>query len=232
MAIYSTMHQMSNTQYYPELLQNPHKSSKSNWNDKLNTRYISADPPVFTSHLPFAPQIVIIDAMFLLNTRPLRQTNTVSDYTKLLFNQFVLQHYKTGVNEVHLLFDKPGRQLFNPKQFEHRKRYLQNKTVTEHQHYIFMPHSTIPNGWQGYLDCRQCKRSIVEAIGLSIIQQGRVLLKNHQCLLIAGCFTGDAEDVPWLICANELTPERLSQYCSNAEEADNMIWRHALLVMF
>lgn len=90
-----------------------------------------------------------------------------------------------------------------------------------------MPHSTIPNGWQGYLECMQCKRSIVEAIGLSVIQQGRFLLKSHQRLLIAGCFTGDGEDLAWLICTSEITAERLSQYRSNAEEADNRMWRHA-----
>ena len=207
---------------------NPHKSSKSNWSDKLATRYGSSDPPVFTSHLPFVPQVAIIDAMFMLNTRPLRQTKTLSDYTKFLFNQFALQHYKTGVNEVHLIFDKPGRQQFNPKQFEHHKRSLQHKTVNEHQHYTFMPHSTIPNGWQAYLECRQCKRSIVEAIGLSIMQQGRFLLKNHQRLLIAGSFTGDGEDLAWLISTNEITPERLLEYQSNAEEADNRMWRHAI----
>lgn len=50
---------------------NPHKSSKSNWSDKLTSRYESADPPVFISYLPFIPQVVIIDAMFMLNTRPL-----------------------------------------------------------------------------------------------------------------------------------------------------------------
>ena len=27
------------------------------------------------------------------------------------------------------------------------------------------------------------------------MQQGRFLLKNYQCLLIAGCFTGDSEDL-------------------------------------
>ena len=88
-----------------------------------------------------------------------------------------------------------------------------------------MPHSTIPNGWQAYLECRQCKRSVVEAIGLSIMQQGRFLLKR---LLIAGSFTGDGEDLAWLINTNEITPERLLEYQSNAEEADNRMWRHAI----
>ena len=67
----------------------------------------------------------------------------------------------------------------------------------------------------------------MEAIGLSLIQQGRFLLINRQRLLIAGCFTGDGEDLAWLICTDEITAERLLQYRSNAEEADNRIWRHA-----
>ena len=62
----------------------------------------------------------------------------------------------------------------------------------------------------------------MEAIGLSLIQQGRFLLKNHQHLLIAGCFTG--EDLAWLIYTNEITAGRPLHYCSNA---DNRMWRHA-----
>ena len=100
----------------------PHKASKNTWTDKLTTRYKSADPPVFTYCLPLFPQVVIIDVMFIINTRPLRQTKTILDYTKLLFNQFILPHYKANFNEVHLIFDKPGRQQFNPKHFEQRKR--------------------------------------------------------------------------------------------------------------
>jgi len=152
---------------------NLHKSNKSKWSDRLANRYESTDPPVFTSHLPCNPQVVIIDAMFTINTRPLRQTKTIADYFKLLFNQFLLPHYKSGVNEVHLLFDKPGRQQLNPKQFEHQKWSLQKKCTSEHQHCIFEPNSAIPSGWQSYLERRTCKRSIVEAIGLSVMQHGR-----------------------------------------------------------
>jgi len=78
---------MNNTQYsLSDEDGNPHKSNKSKWSDKLASRYESNDPPVFTSHLPCNPQVVIIDAMFTINTRPLRQTKTIADYFKLLFN--------------------------------------------------------------------------------------------------------------------------------------------------
>jgi len=54
------------------------------------------------------------------------------------------------------------------------------------------------------LESRQCKSSIVEAIGLSIMQQGRFLIK---CLVIAGCFTGDNEDLAWIIRADEIVAD-------------------------
>ena len=95
------------------------------------------------SSLLHIPQVVIIDAMFMLNTRPLRQTKTIIEYTILLFNQFAIQYYKTGVKEVHLIFDKPGRQNFNPKQFEHNKRYSMCKLAKEHQHYSFTENTSI-----------------------------------------------------------------------------------------
>ena len=89
--------------------------------------------------LPLPPQFVIIDAMFVINTRPLRQTRMFSDYACFLFEQFVTQHFRDGVQEVHLVFDKPGRQSFNPKQYEHKKRYLQCNN--DHQHNTLLIHS-------------------------------------------------------------------------------------------
>ncbi len=60
--------------------------------------------------------------MFLINTRPLRRTKTIAEYAQLLFNRFVLEHFQAGAREVHLLFDKPSSQEFNPKAFEHTRR--------------------------------------------------------------------------------------------------------------
>ena len=44
------------------------------WTDELSSRYQTAYPPVFTSLLHSTPQVIIIDAMFIINTRPLRRT--------------------------------------------------------------------------------------------------------------------------------------------------------------
>ena len=204
---------------------NPHKGNKSAWTDKLASRYLTADPPVFTTSLTIIPQAAIIDAMFIINTRPLRQTKTFLEYAHFLFNQFILQHYKAGTSEVHLIFDKVYRQLFNPKRFEHVKRYSKNSS--DHQHCPFTPETNVPNKWQEYLQCQQCKRSIVEAVGLALLQKGRYFLVGQQRLLLAGCFSGKGENNAWLL-KGEVSTEQPEQYYSTAQEADSRIWRHAM----
>jgi len=59
------------------------------------------------------------------------------------------------------------------------------------------------------------------------MQHGRFLLKNNQSLVIAGCFTGREEDNAWIVNPSDITINVLAQFCSNAEEADHRIWRHA-----
>ena len=81
----------------------PYKSNKSQWTEKLHHRYQSAQPEVIVSSLPWLPQAVIIDAMFIIHTKPLRRTTTMADYSKFLYNQHVLEHFKMGSVEVHLV---------------------------------------------------------------------------------------------------------------------------------
>ena len=126
---------------------NPHKGNKSTWTDKLQNRYQSADPPVFMNLLPWVPEVVIIDAMFMINMKPLRRTVTIIDYSKLLFNQYALEHYKAGTNEVYLIFDKPA-QYFNPKQFEHVRRSKTKTSNSNHEHIAFTPDTDISQRWR------------------------------------------------------------------------------------
>jgi len=42
----------------------------------------------------------------------------MGDYGNFLMIQFIVPYLKKGSQTVHLLFDDPGRQLENPKQFE------------------------------------------------------------------------------------------------------------------
>ena len=76
-------------------------------------------------------------------------------------------------------------------------------------------------------ECHECKQSIVEAIDLSLLQHGRLLLCEHQRLVIFGCLSEDNENYAWILSSNELLPDQTVVYHTNAEEADNGIWRHA-----
>lgn len=108
--------------------------------------------------------------MFLINTRPLKQTNTIADYARLLFSQFVLEHFQMGAQEVHFLFDKPSTRDFDPRVFEHK---IHDKSKSIHEHTVFSPATSTPQPWREYIECRECRHSIVEAIGLSLLQTGR-----------------------------------------------------------
>ena len=188
-------------------------------------RYKSAQPAIITHCLPegWHREVSILDAMFLINTRPLRQTNTIADYARLLFNRFVLEHFQMGAQEVHFLFDKPSTQDFDPKVFEHTRR---DKSKSIHEHTVFSPATPTPQPWRECIKCRECKCFIVEAIELSLLQTGRHLLRNN----VAGCFSGDGADSGWILFGPDhattiAVPD--AKYLSNASEVDTRIWRHA-----
>ncbi len=87
---------------------NPNTGSKSVWKDKLRKRYVNQ---VIMDALPqgWSPDIIIVDAMFIINCKPLRNNRSIADYTMFLFNRFLLPHYDGHVNEIHLLFDNPAK---------------------------------------------------------------------------------------------------------------------------
>ena len=61
----------------------PHKGNKSTWTDKLQNIYQLAEPaPVFMNLLPWVPEVVIIDAMLMINMKLLRRTATILEYRK------------------------------------------------------------------------------------------------------------------------------------------------------
>ena len=201
----------------------PHRSLNIHWTNKLKARYEAAAPPIFSNQLRMVPDVVIIYGTFLVtNTKPLRNTNTISEYAKLIFNCFIKEHYNSGVLEVHLIFDMPYLNNFNPKQFKQLKNMNQ-----KHKHVSFEPASTIKLSWQDIMKCDTCKQSLVEAIGLSFFQLGRFLVCNNQKLIVAGCYN---DYIAWVIQNGETTvPQPEPRYKSSAEEASMRIWRDAFM---
>ena len=83
----------------------------------LKQRYTKS----FLEDLNFVPEVVI-DAMFLLNTNPRRNTKTIGLYSEQLFERYVKTYLRKGATEVHLVFDSPQVGVFNPKVAEQARR--------------------------------------------------------------------------------------------------------------
>lgn len=133
----------------------PHKGSKAIWTDKLEKRYTTQmceSTPVIMNALPsrWVPEVVILDAMFLIQCSPLRQTMTIMDYAKLLFNRFVTLHYQAEVKQVHVLFDAPSQGKFNSKVYE-QKRRDDSSCKSNHEHITFQPCTKVPKAWRTFI---------------------------------------------------------------------------------
>ena len=122
-----------------------------------------------------------------------------------------------------LVFDKPGRQTFNPKQFE-RAKWYKGKSCNQYDHIPFTPQTSIPQRWQEYLECRECKWSIVEAVGLSFLQKGQLFVMGCQNLVIAGCLSREGENNAWVIHSSEVIGTTACDFVSYFESQKQQFW--------
>ena len=169
--------------------------TKSKWTDKLKSRYSGHNSSCtpFLSVPPWVPDVVIVDGMFPLNITPLRQHKSITDYAYLLFRVSIVPHFSRGTKQVHLVFDHPERLDFNPKTCEHKRRYGKSgKGASEHIHVTLDPKSAVPRPWRDYLECRKCKRCIVEALGWAYLRTAKSYLRDGQSFVLAGCFSGES----------------------------------------
>ncbi len=90
---------------------------------------------------------------------------------------------------------------------------------------VFSPSCTVPIAWNTYINCRECKRSIIEAVGLSYLKSARFKLRTGQSLFLSGWFLGTNDISIFCISASSL-PCPDSRYTSNSVDADMRIWRH------
>ena len=111
-------------------------------------------------------------------------------YVQLLFNRFISHHFKTGAIEVHLIFDSPSVQAFNPKYHERTRRDTAHTPTSSHEHITFTPSTVIPNSWRPLIECRECKQSIMAALSLAYAQTISLKLQAHQKLIVGGNLRG------------------------------------------
>ena len=145
----------------------PNKGQKSYTTKWLENRYKN----LVVNQLPMGwiPDSVV-HVGNAINVSPLGSHNTLKEYTQFLLRRYALPHFVKGVKEVHIVFDNPGRQILSPKSFKHRRRDNSGTLPLDHQHAQFSNDPEIPQKWRDHLQCRACKRHLVEYLGKSVIQ--------------------------------------------------------------
>ena len=140
---------------------NPLKGQKSYTSRSLEARYKSATPAAFTTDLPWTPECSLIEGMFIINTTPLGHHKNLGDYASFLLKRFILTQFRRGCQEVHVVFDNPGRLKNTPKYFEHLRIDSTAKTMENHTCENFTQTTKVPTRWrEGLLNCRKCKRNL------------------------------------------------------------------------
>lgn len=142
-------------------------------------------------------------------------------YAKFLFTRFITQ-FKKGCEEVHVIFNNPGRLANTPKCFEHRRRD-KSDIIQANQHCDFIVSTTkIPSKWrENLLHCRECKRSAVKYLTLHYMHK---CLQQNQTVYVAGECDNVIQETCWYVTQPQPDP----RYTSKSEETDTHIWLHAL----
>ena len=143
------------------------KSNTTKWYEK---RYHKVTPSIITTTLPWKPDSVITERMFLINITPWSAHRTMGDYAQFLMKKHILLQYKTAT-EVHVLFDDPDSQQLSPKYFERLHRDEANLVPSDHSCTEFSFDLMIPPKWrENVINCRKYKRCLVCFLSSYFIQ--------------------------------------------------------------
>ena len=128
-----------------------------------------------------------------------------------------------GIQEIHIVFDNPGRFNHHPKDIERERRT--NKEKGPHAHCEFKDEMKIPSNWRDILECRECKRKLVLYLGDRFLLCAPKSLKGAQKLVIAGVYDDLDKDSAWSVTFNSIECPEENLKC-NAEECDTRLWLH------
>ena len=91
----------------------PVKGQKSITTNFYQARYKDSELVTHSFSSTWIADSVILEGMFLINTKPLHCHKLMGDYGNFLMRRFIVPYLRKGSQE-----DDPGRQAENPKQFE------------------------------------------------------------------------------------------------------------------
>ena len=198
----------------------PYKSDKAKVKHIYKERY----PGVFLTDIDItAFDRIVIDAMFLLYSPPLRHFSTFSEYIMYLYTRNILPYFEVGISTVHAIFDEQSVSNISPKSVERTRR----DAVEEETHIVTASpidnSSLLPPDWDKFIRIRENKKSVVNLISNEFLSISTQILKTEQTFVVGGVFS--EENVSKYV-QNEVVM-LCTDLQSNIEEGDSRVWLHA-----
>ncbi len=195
------------------------KGQKSIATNFFQARYKNTTLISHTLPTNWIPDSVILEGMFLIHTKPLHSNKVMKDYGNFIMRRFIVPYLKKGSQEIHLLFDDPGRQTENPKKFEQLRR---DTLSDDHTCFIFFNDAEIPVKWQSIIKCRICKQKLTTYLSEYLVGNIRTFLAEGQKFVTSGA-TGTLASM--VVTKNE-GPYLWSVIESRVDESDTRLWLH------
>ncbi|VDI17940.1 Hypothetical predicted protein [Mytilus galloprovincialis] len=159
----------------------PYKGDKS----KTLVIYHSRYPEAFENKLHFKPDCVIIDGMFILNSKPLKSSNRLfAHFLVSLFNRWTIPYIQLNTKEIHIVFDDQSPQL-SPKDIERKRRDDKAETAAK---ILILETTKIPSDWQAFLHNRENKKQLVQLVSEKFLHFAKIALNSSQSFVIGGGF--------------------------------------------
>ena len=136
-----------------------------------------------------------------------------------MMRRFIVPYLKKGSQEVHLLFDDPGRQAENPKQFEQSRR---DTSFSDHNCFIFFDDAEVPIKWQNTIKCRMCKRRLTTYLSGYFVRKIRPFLTESQKFVTSGA----TDNFNSVVVTNDTGACMWSTIESRVDESDTRLWLH------
>ena len=131
-----------------------------------------------------------------------------------------MPYLNKGSKEVHLLFDDPGRQTENPKQFEQSRHDI---TSSDHICFVFFDAAEVPTKWQPTIKCRLCKRRLTTYLSDYFVRKIRPFLTNAAQKYMT---SGATETSASVMVTREGGASKWSTIQSSVDESDTRLWLH------
>ncbi|CAC5388729.1 unnamed protein product [Mytilus coruscus] len=206
----------------------PLKGQKSLSLHQFRSRY----PDAFLSALPTETGLtaVILEGMFMINSNPAPQHKTFGDYTKFIFDRWIIRSYKQfSASEIHVVFDHPNRHGCSPKDVE-RSRRDSSVQATDSAVLSSVVHKglLLPSSWRSFLANRENKRNLVNFLSYELLRLALPFFIDGLCTVItAGGFDDDNRDKALGISSLHVGIVEFAQLSANHEEGDTRVWLHA-----